>query len=319
MIQGEHMAPLHTAGAPLVTITSPAHWATQSTANFTLSYDVSDDVGVSYCEFQISTAAAIAYPTCAETVLSYVHLQDSNKFVAFDFADGVSVPAKDRALDAEDNEGAIIGATATTSPGHGVALHFDGSGDYVLPASPSGGLLHSSFTHRSFEAWFKSDSTSGRQTLFEQGGNFNGFWLGIESGMLKFTTRAAGVAATASTTFTDTTSWHHIAAVYDAGAMTLYVDGSSAATQTASFSSVAAQSGEPGICRTSGNDAGGSSAVSYCFGDMDEVAIYQDALSSTEVADHAANTYITGTQAITVNAYDADSNVASDTHVFVVQ
>ncbi len=307
---------------PSVTITAPADSSTFTSGDIDLTYNATDDVGVTKCEFQLDAGFAMEYTTCVGTTVSYIHLTDAGKFLAYDFAEGAIATSYDRAADAENNDGTVTGATAATSPNHGTALSFDGVNDWIEPASPNPGELHDAFTAKTFETWFKADNTSNRQTIFEEGGSSAGMYVGLLSNQIRFSMQEAnGGPETLTTAFTDTTGWHHLAAVYDAGTMTLYLDGSSVATQSATFSSVAVHGGGPGIAASLGADAdNNTSGGLYFAGDLDEIAIYSDALTSTEVADHAANDYLsTSAHTLKVTAYDVDTNTGSDQVSITIQ
>lgn len=300
---------------PVVTITAPADSSTHTGADVDLTYTATDDVAVTKCEFQVDSGPAMEYTTCVGTTLSYTHLTDTAKFLAYDFAEGVATAAQDRAADAENNDGTINGPTATTSPDHGTAIHFDGTNDSISPASPNPGVLHNSFGSRSFEAWFKADSTAGAQTIYDEGGYWNGFFVGINAGNLRFTTQNGNTGPKRiDHPFTDTTGWHHVAATFDSGTMKLYLDGVQVQSSLSTgFSTVGTHGDEPQIGRTTGNDADEYLGEAHHFsGDLDEIAVYTDVLSATEIADHAANDYFSGSTVLKVTAYDADTNTGSD-------
>jgi len=297
------------SGGPQVTINTPVGGATLPAANVAIGYTATPgSEALTRCDLEVNSGPAMAYPTCPAVVLSHSHLTNADKFLAYDFAEGATGTAHDRAADTEDNSGTVHGGpSAAVSQHHGTALSFDGVDDWVSPISPGSGPLHSSFSTRSFEAWFKADNTSNPQTLFEQGGNWHGFYVGITGGNLRFSTQSAnGGPKSINHAFTDTTSWHHVAAVFDNGTMRLYLDGVQVENSLPTgFTSVNSAQDDPGIGATDNLNADDASGAQFFSGDLDEIAVYTDALTAAEIADHAANDYLSGATTVRVTAFDA--------------
>lgn len=140
--------------------------------------------------------------------------------------------------------------TSAYSPSvNGGSGYLDGSGDYLSVANNAALQMgSSSFT---MEGWVYLTSASALRRIFTKGvdtsSNFE-FYFGINaSNQLQFGYSSTGNSTTilATTSLTANTwlnQWHHVAAVYDGSAITLYLDGVSVATVSYSsglFSSTA--------------------------------------------------------------------------------
>ncbi len=181
------------------------------------------------------------------------------------------------------NHGTING-DPVWSPGLvGNGLTFDGDGDWVQPAGP----LNDAFTQRTVTLWARANSTSGTQVLFEEGGTTNGIAIRIRDGVLQAAVRDNKSQTSLTTPLADT-EWHHVAAVFDAGAFALYVDGVQKHATTAAYSTIAEHGDAPGIGARNNDAAFGAEGTGdYFDGQIDEVAIYTTALSPADIAEQA--------------------------------
>ena len=185
------------------------------------------------------------------------------------------------------------GATWTTGQS-GSGLLFDSSNDACWLADQSSlGLFHQAFSTRTFAVWFRSAGTAADQVIFKQGSSARGWGLRLNAGTLEGRVGSTSANLTCSTPFTDTTAWHHAALVFNAGTLTLYLDGVAKATQSGTPTTIAAQSDTTtlgcanqtdvwGHCLTSGYARAKYDA--QFLGRLDEIRFYSRALSATEVA-----------------------------------
>ncbi|NEV95089.1 LamG domain-containing protein, partial [Psychroflexus sp. YR1-1] len=128
--------------------------------------------------------------------------------------------------------------------------------------SVDGGFMESAYSQISFSAWIKPDNVSGNRIIYEEGGNSNGSALWLNDGLLTYTTRAASssfnqIDVTVGDALTVDNKWHHVAATFDNGTLTVYLDGVSNSIQ-ADYNTVPAHGDPGGVGGTIGN---GSSAV----------------------------------------------------------
>lgn len=183
------------------------------------------------------------------------------------------------------------------------ALSFDGSSDYATAASTTA-RTSNNFT---LSAWFKTDTTTGQHHILWQGRSGGNGWgepsattadaeMNLSVGHYDLDNRISfflgydaetgnPINIVSSSTFTDTTNWHHVAVVVsDQGGGTLradlYVDGVLEGTDTGTQNDRSAWSGPMRV--------GAPSASTRFFdGQIDEVRVYNTALSAGDVVDLA--------------------------------
>jgi hypothetical protein len=176
------------------------------------------------------------------------------------------------------NDGTWVNDTTSISGKFGNGTDYDGTNDYIDTNLPSTTLGAGDY---SISMWFKADITSGNRNLFND-------WSGSRSVLTRITNNTLGhnVADGSSTLtgansvpFTDTSNWHHVVFTHRTISNTLrtYLDGDLSDEDTYS-----------GTRGTSTNDfyIGTSPVLSDDYqGSVDEVRIYNRALSPTEVRD----------------------------------
>ena len=180
------------------------------------------------------------------------------------------------------NNGTATGAVFADSAKVGShAGSFDGTDDY-LDCGILGGLSNNSpFT---YSAWIKFSVSQSSKTIMgkhtDRGG---GASMGIddrEPNKIKFHLNNYGSQRVNSTKTFNDDAWHNVAGTWDGEALKLYVDGvldaSAAVPKALTF---------PDVPFNIGRWVGGSSQ--YFNGLIDEVAIYNRALTADEIARHA--------------------------------
>jgi len=193
--------------------------------------------------------------------------------------------------DATDSVGSLDwtlngGASYSTDAQEGShSLQLDGVDDYASQASTS--ILNDAFSTETVAMWFKADTTSGTQVLYDEGGTTRGLSIRIDNGNLEAAIREASTQVTASTSFS-ITDWSHVAVTFDNGLFKLYLNGAEQDSITAGFTIATAHSNAAGIGACNGQDAfGGSSTGDYFGGLIDDVQVYDNALSAGEIAEFA--------------------------------
>ncbi|HHO59824.1 MAG TPA: LamG domain-containing protein, partial [Thiotrichales bacterium] len=164
---------------------------------------------------------------------------------------------------------------------------FDGSDDYVgLPGFPN---LTGSFT---ISAWIRPDVINKDQRIFADDENNSGgyaFSLGDGGdGRLRFFSRGISPVSLDSSTAISAGNWYYVVAVHDASSRTrqIFVNGS-AVTSKASYSG--AWSTDAGTASIGGetNSAGSEAVANWRFdGLIDEIKIYERALTAEEISDY---------------------------------
>ncbi|MFI5846044.1 LamG-like jellyroll fold domain-containing protein [Catenuloplanes sp. NPDC051500] len=178
---------------------------------------------------------------------------------------------------AGDHDGTLIGAPAWTTGHDGGALQFSGNGQSVDTAGPVVDTTNS----YTAAAWVKLDSLGGWATAVGQdGANRSAFFLQYSSADNRFAFSFAGGRALAPDV-PETGRWYHLAGVRDVadGSITLYVDGQRAGTTRACHGD--ASSGPLTIGRARYN----SGPVDFWRGAIDDVRVYDRALSAAEIAE----------------------------------
>jgi hypothetical protein len=168
----------------------------------------------------------------------------------------------------------VTGSPVQVNGISGKALTYNGTSDYVTINSPYDFAANSTFT---FECWFKSTATTGQPTFIRRDGNGAAYLLRLNAGKIEFYCNQAGIVTTAS--YADG-NWHHVVGVKNGTATTLYVDGTQVGTGTGG--TVAQATGAQPIYLGESTSA----ASEMMKGTLDEVAIYNVALTSTQVTNH---------------------------------
>ncbi|TFD56802.1 PKD domain-containing protein [Cryobacterium suzukii] len=222
--------------------------------------------------------SAYAKTVQSDTPVSYWPLGEATGTAAFDWA-------------AASNETTGTGVTrdvaGALTADSGAASRFSGTSAGTA-ASSAFETPRGAFT---VEAWVKTTTTrggkiiglgsaaSGASTAYDRHvymDNAGRLWFGVKPGILRT------VNTTAS--YNDG-QWHHIVASVGAAGMSLYVDGTLVAKRTDTTSAAPIQ----GYWRIGGDNLSGWTsrpASDYIAADIDEVAVYNTALSASAIARH---------------------------------
>lgn len=164
--------------------------------------------------------------------------------------------------------------TGTDAIGDGQSLSFNntnGNGYLQLQTQyPSGNAW-------TIETWFKypfADGCSDGWCSLVRGGDNNYHFVIVQAGSFEIGVHSGGFYSSGYSLSNLTNGWHHLAAVGSSGTTTFYIDGNAVGAS--------AQQGVGTI-----NTIGGEGA--YSFGEFDEFAIYNTALSASRVAAHASS------------------------------
>ncbi len=166
---------------------------------------------------------------------------------------------------------------------------FDGATKIQYSQNP-GPFMIASTSARSITMWVKPSSFSGIQDLFEEGGGSRGFVIRLNGTNVETIVRSSNAASNSlSAVFPSDGDWHHIALVYSGAATShqLYIDGVLAASSTAAAASIANHTGAGGLGGVQVRDSFGVTADSFYTGKMDAVAVYNAALSASQVLETA--------------------------------
>jgi hypothetical protein len=170
--------------------------------------------------------------------------------------------------------GTISGATWTTGR-YGSALSFDGANDWVTVADATSLDLTTGMT---LMAWVNPTALSGwRSMILKETSEGLAYSLYASDGSrpASYIGTTGGEVSTAGTTTLPLNTWSHLAATYEGTTLRLYVNGTLAGTRTTTQAILSSTS----PLRLGGNAVWGE----YFQGKIDEVRIYNRALSQTDV------------------------------------
>ena len=170
----------------------------------------------------------------------------------------------------------------------GQALHLDGVDDYVAIRDMS--YAASDLTQVTVSAWIRTDSPANQIVAsFDR----NEYWrlqLAGEAGgpgLLGWSVMtSSGQVDYGSSRRVDDGQWHHVAGVFDNGTLTMYIDAGPEASVFggSTFGTGTIRFGFIGIGSEATEFDGRPNATGYFDGDLDEVRIYDRALTQAEIA-----------------------------------
>ncbi|WP_445474203.1 disaggregatase related repeat-containing protein [Methanococcoides methylutens] len=234
------------------------------------------------------TLEAIVSDGIDETIIQrIITIQDVTTLTPFDknliadwkFDENTGTIAVDSS--GNNNDGTISGATWTQGIAGNAALSFDGVDDYV--DAGNGASLNNPGNQITMEAWVYPTSLSESYIISKHPGDTvtSGYNLLITQNKFYFrlgdgTTRYQLVSPHGMSTNT----WYHVAAVYDGTSMKIYRNGTELSGSTPFSGNIGANSYNVTIGKS-------VSGTSYSWnGDIDDVKIYDRALSGEEILSH---------------------------------
>ena len=184
------------------------------------------------------------------------------------------------------NDGAVRGSPTWVERQGGLALHLDGSSDYVTVADdPSLDLADAA----TMAMWVRPDRVATQYLIKKAGGSTDGFELSLSSSTARKVFVRFNQVSSGNTYRVDSVStypangltWMHVAATYDGSTIRLYIDGELEASG-------------PGPSSISVNDlqlAFGAQpdGTSKFGGAIDDVRVYDRALTAQQIADLASS------------------------------
>ena len=196
--------------------------------------------------------------------------------------------------DASGNNKVISGSngpTFSTDMQEGAhSINLDGSNDFINVNSSSGDFLRGGYTAKTVAFWMKADQTNSNRGIFDFGGSDDGLAMRLNSNQLYAGIASNNTRKSLSVTYTST-SWNHIALVYNVNEIRLYVNGVSVAENTnLGFNSVTVTSNGSRI-----GDDNTSNALTTSFGvfdgKFDDFMIIGSALTATEINQIISHSY----------------------------
>jgi len=185
----------------------------------------------------------------------------------------------------EGNDGTLNGPTWIYDSHFGWVLDFDGVDDYVEVS----GLQTVSPAHLTYSAWIKT-LDSGTNSIYykEEGGPWHHLTIGtVNPGDIRFTATDSSTTVDLDTSANlDDGNWHHVVGTYDGSTMRVYIDGEEVnSDSTLSGDLSYAEDDIPTIGSRMGS-------TNFFNGTIDEVRIYDRALSENEISRHFEKTRV---------------------------
>ncbi|MBN1804228.1 MAG: LamG domain-containing protein [Sedimentisphaerales bacterium] len=225
--------------------------------------------GKPVCLFSISVLLCLANSSSAELVAHWKFDNDRNNSIGL--------------LDWKLENGASF-STDSKEGSHSLSL--DGTDDCAVQSAI--GVLAKAFNTRTVTFWFKIDSANFTQVLYDEGGIDSGLSVRINAANLQAAVRDAGIDVIISAALNGK-SWTHAAVTFDNGLLRLYINGSERAFASAKFTTVARRKDAAGIGVRNSQDAFGKRGTGDYFGGLiDDLRIYDNALSADEIKELAA-------------------------------
>ena len=192
---------------------------------------------------------------------------------AYGFNEGAGAVVNDTS--GQGNGGTITGATWTTAGRYGAGLSFNGTNSWVTVPSKASLNLTNGMT---LMAWVNPSTATGVQDVLIKEGTgadlYNLYarnWRGRpESNVL-----VGGTNRAAEGSSLPTNTWSHLAGTYDGGTLRFFLNG----VQVASTGVAGPIATSTGVVRIGGNSLWGE----YFRGTIDEVRVYNRALSGSEI------------------------------------
>ena len=140
------------------------------------------------------------------------------------------------------------------------------------------------------EAWIKPNIVNQKQVIYQVGGCKNALAIGIlDDGTVRFALQKGGTWKHIKSTDTLTPiSWYHVVGVNGEGSYKLYINGELIASYTNQFTWNTGEDGHTigGVYKRQSNLDDDCSATQMFNGTIDEIRIYNRALTATEIKAH---------------------------------
>jgi hypothetical protein len=175
--------------------------------------------------------------------------------------------------------GAVLAQPGVLAGDADTSTSFDGSNDYVSVADSPSVSITGPFT---LEAWINTTSSS-QQAIIEKYSYpwYHGYVLRLQGGKVVAYTLGSTNAdeSVSGATTVSLNTWHHVAGVFDGSTLKVYLDG----VQDGTASVVYAPDDGPDVLKIG---ARGDDATVTFSGRLDDAAVYNRALSATEIKLH---------------------------------
>lgn len=181
-------------------------------------------------------------------------------------------------------DGAVIGGTPELIDGVvGKAWQFDG-GIMIEMDYPE---FKAARTELSMRCFIKPEDVQNQQIIYEEGGAWKGFCVRIKDGDLEFGVVCCGEdhppPVFVSAELSKTGNWIEIAAVFDKGTISLYIDGNKVGEEETEWAELDGHGQAGGVGEMQSGDTAFNDGNGFFVGGIDEFRVYSRALQSAEL------------------------------------
>ncbi len=156
----------------------------------------------------------------------------------------------DTSGNAHNENGSASLTYSTTAIQGSHSVNFNGT-SHTIRYSQDGGFMEQAYSNISFSAWIMPSSLSGNRIIYEEGGGTNGATLWLNNNILTYSVRNGGggsqVNVTHQTPLVVDGIWHHVAAVFSNGNITVYLDGIPSSTVPTGYGTISAHGSDGGL------------------------------------------------------------------------
>lgn len=264
------------------------------------SYSIATTTSASAGTYSVVVKNAAGTVTSANAVLSITTANANGLVAAYSFDEASGTTVKD--LSGNGNTGTLVNASWTTSGKYRGALSFNGTSSMVKVNDSASLDLTTGMT---LEAWVCPSSVSGGRDVIYKSSNI--YYL-VGSSTTQNRPSAGGSYATSAVTGSYAISrnvWTHLAATFDGATMRLYANGKLVGSRA-----------QTGTIRTSSGalTIGGDTVVGRFFaGRIDDIRIYNRALTQTELQGDMAVSVATAASTTTAQTLAVQSTTPAST------
>lgn len=182
------------------------------------------------------------------------------------------------------------------------ALSLNGTNQHINFTTAAGDYIRGGFTQKTVAFWMKSTINTGNRIIVDLGGSDNGLALRLDANTLYAGIAGASTRRNFGVPYSST-GWNHIALVYEVNALRLYVNGVLAGSNTSlGFNALGTTSNGSRIASVDGNNAFNITIGARFSGWIDNFAIFNVALSPTDINELRTNHQIYQSHATTLSS-----------------